>query len=652
VRRPGAALLSMTFDRGQSGANKNGAYFTKQSGIGPTFFQNIFFQFLWRRSHIDRLVQVSWKTDSWCSGRQGGAANGRFFHVHVIDPSRLGPYHPDVQPVLSAEQIREIDRLTVENYHTSSLLLMEAASAACMRAVRDRLRDGLTGKRALILCGKGNNGGDGAALARTMSRAGMHCVVVLFGKLSETSGDARTNFESVSRLASFEAGSPESPPPVTFIECEGIAAWEQIAKPRHAHDVIVDALFGTGLTRSLEGVFLKVIEHVAMLREARDRAFGARPLVLSIDVPSGLNADKANPIGPAIEADLTVTFTAPKVANVVPPACYLGGELIVADIGSPSSLIDASRPWLFVTETSDATQWLVSTRYTAESYKNTHGHVLIAAGSRGYSGAAALCGNAAMRSGAGLVTIATPASSQASVVSSAMPEVITTALAETDRGVVSDEAVDHFLKLVAKATVVAVGPGLTADDERTRRFVRMVVERRMTACVIDADGLNSLAPWPNELRGSDELPIVLTPHPGEMLRLMGTENRSALDDRIAAAREFATAHHVILLLKGSRSLVAAPDGRVFINPTGNAGLGTAGAGDTLTGLISGFLAQAYATLGSKADPVATTVTALFVGGLAGDFAAQKLGMRTMVASDLREHFGEAIRCLDPRGEQP
>ena len=557
-----------------------------------------------------------------------------------------------MQPVLSAEQIREIDRFTVENYHTSSLLLMEAASGACMNAIRARLDDDLPNKKALILCGKGNNGGDGAALARALARAGMHCSVVLFGKVSETSGDARTNFESVSRLASFEAGSPESPAPLTFIECESVNDWEQIAKPRRAYDVIVDALFGTGLTRPLEGVFLKVIEHLSILREARDRADGVRPLVLSIDIPSGLNADKANPIGPAVKADVTVTFTAAKLANVLPPASEFGGELIVAGIGSPSSLIEAARPWLFFTEAEDARQWLISTRYTPDSYKNTHGHVLIAAGSRGYSGAAALCGNAAMRAGAGLVTVATAASAQSSVASSAMPEVITIALAETDRGAISDEAVNYFLRLAAKASAVAIGPGITSDDERTRRFVRGVIDRRAKPCVIDADGLNSLAPWPAGLNGSDQLPLVLTPHPGEMLRLIGIDDKSALDDRVAAARQFATAHHVLLVLKGSRSLLATPDGRVFVNSTGNAGLGTAGAGDTLTGLISGFLAQAYATLADHADPVAATIAALYVGGLAGDFAAKKLGMRTMVASDIRDHFSDAIRFLDPRGEQP
>jgi ADP-dependent NAD(P)H-hydrate dehydratase / NAD(P)H-hydrate epimerase len=548
--------------------------------------------------------------------------------------------------------MREIDRLTVENYHTTSLLLMESASAACLETIRTRFNGDLTSKRALVLCGKGNNGGDGAALARGLCRAGVQCDVVLFGKFAETVGDAHTNFESVRRLASFEAGSAEAPAPLTFIECESVSAWEQIAKPRKTYDVIVDALFGTGLTRPLEGVFLKVIEHLSLLKQARDQAGGMRPLVLSIDLPSGLNADKSDPIGPAVRADVTVTFTAAKPANVLPPASDMGGELIVADIGSPASLIASMKPWLFLVEAEDAQRWLVSTRYTPQSYKNTHGHVLIAAGSRGYSGAAALCGNAAMRSGAGLVTIATPSSAQVSVANRAMPEVMTTALAETDRGAVSDDAVDHFLRLAAKATVVAVGPGLTSDDERTRRFVRQIVERRTRACVIDADGLNCLAPWPSDLKGSDAQPLVLTPHPGEMLRLIGAGKREALNDRVAVAREFATDRKVILVLKGSRPIVAAPDGRVFINPTGNAGLGTAGSGDTLTGLISGFLAQAYATLEKNADPLAATIAALYVGGLAGDLAAQKLGMRTMVASDIREHFSDALRLLDPEGEQP
>lgn len=524
--------------------------------------------------------------------------------------------------------MREIDRLTSDQFGIPSIKLMESASAACFEAIRARLGDRITNASALVLCGKGNNGGDGAGLARLLVEAGVQCTVILFGRVDETRGDARTNFESLSALAG-----------LTFVECTDSATWGQCGEE---YDVVVDALFGTGLTRALEGDYVKVIEYISSLQ---------RPFVLSIDIPSGLNADVPDPIGPAVSADLTVTFTAPKPANVLPPASDFGGELIVADIGSPRSLIDeTARPSLFLVEAEDVRQWLVSTRYARGSYKNTHGNVLVAAGSRGYSGAAALCGNAAMRSGAGLVTVATPVSAQPLVASGSMPEVMTMALAETDRGAVSDEAVDHFLKLAEKkGTVVAIGPGLTSDDERTRRFVFRVLEQRATPCVIDADGLNCLAPWPRELRGSAERPLVLTPHPGEMARLVG---KAEIGDRVAAAREFATEHHVILVLKGSRSLVAAPDGRVFVNPTGNPGLGRAGSGDTLTGLITGFLTQAFATLKDKADPVVAVIAALYVGGLAGDFAARRFGMRTMVASDIRECFSEAIRFLDAQGEQP
>ena len=539
--------------------------------------------------------------------------------------------------------MREIDRLTTETYGVPSLLLMDAASASCLRAIQDHFDGTLDGVRVLILCGKGNNGGDGAGLAQLLAEAGAECSVVLLGLLSETRGDASTNFERVTQSADSEL--------LNFIACDDTSSWEQLPELDQEFDVIVDALFGTGLTRPVDGIYRKAIEHLLSLRETRDRTGAERPWILSVDIPSGLNADLTEPIGPAVKADLTVTFTAPKLANVLPPACDFGGELIVSDIGSPRALVhNTARPSLFVTEAEDVRQWLVSTRYTPGSYKNTHGNVLIAAGSRGYSGAAALCGNAAMRSGAGLVTVATAASVQPLVASGAIPEVMTTSLAETDRGAVSDDAVDHFLKLAQKkGTVVAVGPGLTSDDERTRRFVFRIVERRSTPCVIDADGLNCLAPWPKTLKGSAEHPLVLTPHPGEMSRLL---DGAEINDRVAVAREFATTNQVIVVLKGSRSIIAAPDGRVFVNPTGNAGLGRAGSGDTLTGLMAGFLTQAFATLKDKADAVAAVVAALYIGGLAGDFAARKLGMRTMVASDVREHFSDAIRSIDPSGERP
>jgi ADP-dependent NAD(P)H-hydrate dehydratase / NAD(P)H-hydrate epimerase len=546
-----------------------------------------------------------------------------------------------VQPVVTSTQIREIDRLTSERYGIASLVLMENAASAVVRVIVSMFGGDVAGKTALVLCGRGNNGGDGAAVARLLAHAGANVFALLFDKVENTKGDARTNFEALGSLA----GSSELPGGIRFLEC-GVAdgsltiAEEYLAQPL---DVIIDGLFGTGLSRPLEGLHADVVGRVNKLRGAATSG----PLIVAIDIPSGLDSDNAELIGPAIRADLTVTMTAPKRANVLPPASDYSGRLIVADIGSPSELLAETKADLFLTDENDAKRWLGATRYTPDSYKNTHGHALVVAGSRGFTGAAALCANAAMRSGAGLVTVATSVSAQPLVATQVMPEVMTTALAETDRGAVSEDAFDYFFKFSERADVVAIGPGLSSEDARTRAFVRRVVERRRMPIVIDADGLNCLSPWPEDLRGSNEWPIVLTPHPGEMRRLMGTTDKASLDDRVAAARQFAAQHQVILLLKGGRSLVAAPDGRVFINSTGNAGLGTAGAGDTLTGVITGFLAQA-----KRVSALETVIAALYVSGLAGDLAARELGMRAMVASDIREHLSAAICSLDPRGEYP
>lgn len=556
--------------------------------------------------------------------------------------------------------MREIDRLTTQRYGIASLELMENAATAAARFIFDSCLPDLEGKSVLTICGKGNNGGDGAAVARLLASAGALVDVVLIGKVDETKGDARVNFD---RLGTWKEESElrrrkEAPVrpvgSIKLFECESESGWEQLLATvlTSPHDVVVDALFGTGLTRPVEGLHRDVVRFLVRLRDDRDLPPHQSSRIVSIDIPSGLNADCEKLIGEAVRADATVTLTAPKRANVVPPAAHYNGKLLVAAIGSPDELISEAKSDLFVTESSDARKWLIQTRYTADSYKNTHGHALIMAGSRGFTGAAALCGNAAMRAGAGLVTVATPDSAQPLVATQVMPEIMTTSLAETDRGAVSDEAIDYALKFAERADVIAIGPGLSSGDDRTRSFVRSMVKQRRTPIIIDADGLNCLAPWPDDLQGSDEFPIVLTPHPGEMKRLLGSDNRSSVDDRLNIAREFATKCKVILVLKGSRAMIAGPDGRVVVNPTGNAGLGTAGAGDTLTGVITGFLAQAYGTLKKDANAFETVVAAVYVSGLAGDLAAQKLGMRALVASDIREHLSEAIRSVDPIGEAP
>ena len=325
----------------------------------------------------------------------------------------------------------------------------------------------------------------------------------------------------------------------------------------------------------------------------------------------------------------------------MPPASNFNGELIIANIGSPQELIDNSPSKLFLAEKQDAQNWIEQTKFTSDSYKNKRGHALLIVGSKDYTGAAVLAGNSAMLSGVGLTTIATTESAQTSVTAKALEEVIVRGLPETKNGAPSKKAFAEVEKLIENVDVVGIGCGLTSTEKTTRDFVREVVTTRKTPVVIDADGLNSLSPF--DLKGSGELPLILTPHEGEFLRLLGTKDKNEIKDRVKAVRDFAEKHNVILVLKGERVLIGAPDGRVVINPTGNSGLGKAGNGDTLTGIITGFVAQAVQM---KIDIFETVVAAVYISSLAGDIAAEKFGKRSMLASDVRECLGEAFQRLN------
>ncbi len=556
--------------------------------------------------------------------------------------------------------MREIDRLTTESYAIPSLLLMENAALSAAQVIAARFTEGLTGKNALILCGTGNNGGDGAALARHLCLLGATIDVVIIGALAKSKGDAALNFAAVARLA--EAAEHDTGPlfshcegALRLIECATIADWELFAfheLPGSTVDIVVDALFGTGLTRPLEGLPAEVARYLQAARAFREQISSPAPLFVSLDIPSGFDADRAALIGEAVKADVTVTFTAPKPANVLPPAAEYNGELVIANIGSPLRLLRETASQLFVTEREDAQEWLKLTRLATDSYKHQRGHTLIVAGSRRYTGAAALCAQAAARCGAGLVTVATPFSAQTNVVAHIGPEVMTRGLAETKEGSVTLKALLQVDELAEKAHVIALGPGLTAREDGTRHFVRALVKNRRLPLVIDADGLNALAPWTPDIKGTAKLPLILTPHSGEFKRMLGTDDNAVFARRVEAVRSFAQQFGVILVLKGSRTLIGGPDGRIFINPTGNPGLGTAGAGDTLTGIIAGCNAQAAATLGTDYDPFITTVAAVYIAGWAGDLAAQTHGMRALTASDVTAHLAAAINSLDPQGERP
>lgn len=524
--------------------------------------------------------------------------------------------------IFTAAQMRELDRLTVERCGIPYATLMETAGSRVVEALQ--ANGGLS--YCTVFCGKGNNGADGAVIARLLWLRGIPVEVLLFGRLEETTGEARVNFEIIKRLAEAEATSGGGE--LTFTE---VTHEEQLVDTCNAF-LLVDALFGTGLTRPVKGLPAKAIQ----LINDRKKISPASTTVVSVDIPSGLSSDLPNPIGPFVQADLTISFTGPKRGNVLAPACEANGKLVIAHIGTPDQLLVESESQLYLTETWDVCAFLNESRRTLAAHKTSVGDVLLIAGSRGKTGAAALSAETVLRAGAGLITVATARSAQALLVTQCKNEVMSEGLEETEAGAIADAALERALQLAAKRSVLALGPGLSSSEDATRRFVRGFVERRKAPLVIDADGLNALAPWPDDLKGSDALPIIITPHPGEMARLTGQSNAEVVADRLNVAREFATKHQVITVLKGSRSLIAAPNGEVYVNPTGNAGMATAGSGDVLTGLLAGLLAQ------HPQSPFEATVAAVYLHGRAGDLAAHKLGQRSLIASDLIAHLSEAI----------
>lgn len=534
--------------------------------------------------------------------------------------------------------MRELDRLTVERCGIPYATLMETAGSRVVEAIIEHYGS-VKDKACAVYCGKGNNGGDGAVIARLLWMRGASKVhVYLFGRFSDLKGEARANFDILRQMSTAESRHRELSGEFLLREIDEESA--DANDDACGFDLIVDALLGTGLTRPAEGLYASAIGKINKLGERECTK------VVAVDIPSGLSSDVDRPIGPHVRARLTVTFTGPKIGNVFSPACVANGKLVVASIGTPTWLFDEVKPSHQLTDKERVANWLEVSRRAPTAHKNAVGDVLLIAGSRGKTGAAALASEAVLRAGAGLVTVATSHSAQALLVNQARAEVMTEPLDETESGAISDGAIERAMELAARRTVLALGPGLSSSDERTRRFVREVVARRTCPVVIDADGLNALAPWPDELRGSDELPIIITPHPGEMARLTNRTNVAVVADRINTARAFATAHHVITVLKGSRSLIAAPDGEVYVNPTGNAGMATAGSGDVLTGLVAGLLAQ------HTQNAIEAVIAGVYVHGLAGDMAAGKLGMRSLIASDITNHIGEAILHIGGEAEKP
>jgi NAD(P)H-hydrate epimerase len=509
--------------------------------------------------------------------------------------------------ILTVDQMRQADRLTTERYGIPSLALMENAGSSIARFIAAHFSP-LKRRRVVVLCGKGNNGGDGFVVARKLRELGGQPIVFLFADSSELIGDAAENFRRL-RAASMET---------TVIG--DATAWSHSRNSLAGAAVIVDALFGTGLRGPIEGPLAQVIQDV--------NGHGHRTCVVSVDIPSGLLGDTGEVAGPAIVADYTITFTAPKVGMVAASARPWIGRLSVADIGSPRSLIEEIsqskvrwlEPWEFRS---------LPTGRKADSNKGLYGHALIVAGSTGKAGAAGLAAMGALRSGAGLVTVATPEPVLRTVAGFA-PEIMTEALHATAAGTIARDVFDSggFAKILDGKSVLALGPGLSTQPE-TQQFVRSIIaSRQQIPIILDADGLNAFAGRADELRGSREM-LAVTPHPGEIARLIGSTAKDVQSRRLEVAGKAASDWQAFVILKGYQTVLAAPDGTAWINSTGNPGMSTGGTGDVLTGMLAGLTAQ----WGAQNWPLALAC-GVYLHGLAGDLAAEEFGEAPLIATDV------------------
>ena len=510
--------------------------------------------------------------------------------------------------VCSAEQMREIDRTAIQDYGVPGVVLMELAGRGVADVICQQVDP--QGARVVVLCGSGNNGGDGYVVARHLLGRGAWVTVYLLADRDKIKGDALVN------LMILEKMSADIRPLRTDQELQQ-AEWVLT----HAR-VMVDALLGTGLNSDVRGQYRKVLE----------RANRCDCLKVAVDIASGLNADSGQVMGVAFGADHTVTFAYPKLGLVTHPGALHTGQLHVVDIGVPAGIEENREFAAEVLQARRVGKWLE--HRPSWGHKGTYGHLLVVAGSTGKSGAAILCGEAALRAGVGLVTVASPAETMRAMENKTVEVMLAPLL--PDGAELKDTAAlqSHFKTLLRGKTAVAIGPGIPRGPGM-QAFISWLVRNSQVPLVIDADGLNELA---LDLAPLSEaaVPILLTPHPGEMARLTGRPTAEIQQQRLAVAQRFAADHGVYVALKGFRTIIAAPDERIFINPTGNSGMGSGGTGDVLTGLVGSFLAQLHAPL----DALALGV---FVHGAAGDRAAERHGQRGLLASDLLAEVGAVLK---------
>lgn len=518
--------------------------------------------------------------------------------------------------VLNSEQMRKADKKAIEEIGIPGVVLMENAGRQVVESIEDLFKPSYP-LAVAIFCGKGNNGGDGFVVARHLSNRGHLPKVYLLGSREEAKGDARVNLDIIMNMH------------INISEIKESDDWEDILKYLDDYDLIVDAIFGTGLSKPVGGFYADFIQYLNL---------SGVPIV-AVDIPSGLSSDTGNIIGPSIEADLTVTFAYPKLAHILPPAEERVGLVVVADIGMPPEAVGDHEEIAYLIDKDSAYSLLPFRR--AESHKGNYGHLLVVAGSVGKTGAAYMTGESALRVGAGLVTVATPVSLNP-ILEIKLTEVMTEPLAETSQHTVSIKALERVLELAQGKDAIAIGPGLSQNDE-TKKFVRELVAQTQLPLIIDADGINAFSSCPQALK-TKEKTLIITPHPGEMARLIGAATADVQSNRLEVCRRFAMEHNIYVVLKGYRTVISSPAGELFINSSGNPGMASGGTGDILTGMLAGFLVQ-------KMTPIDALILGVYLHGLAGDIAAQELGVSSLAATDLLNYLPDSFQILESPEEE-
>jgi NAD(P)H-hydrate epimerase len=516
-----------------------------------------------------------------------------------------------VLPVFTAAEMRALDARAIRELGIPGPLLMDNAGTGAAALIARWLAP-IRGKAVVVVCGKGNNGGDGFVVARRLKARGAAVRVFLVGRRAEVRGDAA---DALGRWRG---------------RVEEVEEPSGLARALGGADVIVDALLGTGVSGAARGP-------VAAAIEAINRAGAGGVPVVALDLPSGLDSDRGALLGPTVKAWRTVTFAGLKRSLLLAPAAAQAGAVEIGDIGVSA---EAARRGITTWRLEIADVRPSFPPRDPDAHKGRFGHLLVVAGSLGKTGAAVLAGRAALRSGVGLCTLAAPASQQP-IVAAQAPEYMTEALPETAAQSLALEAKDRLRELARRMDAVALGPGLSLDPE-AQELARVLIRELQRPMVVDADALSALAGHLDLLRHAAG-PRVLTPHPGEMARMLGTTIEAVQADRIELARTFAREHGVAIALKGAHTVIGGPDGHVTINPTGNPGMAKGGSGDVLTGIVGALLAR-------EIEPAAALRAGCYLHGLAGDVAARERGEYAMLASDIIESLPAALRALaEPAG---